>query len=52
MKQGDPVYPNLPFKMSAKSFTYLGVKVTKSNYSLFEINLTPLLEQCEEDIKR
>lgn len=45
-------YPNLPFKLSAESFTYLGVKVTKSYYSLFKCNLTPLLEQCKQDIKR
>ena len=38
--------------MSAESFTYLGLKVTKTYYSLFKSNLTHLLEQCKEGIKR
>lgn len=44
--------PNLPLKLSAHSFTYLGVKVTKSHHHLFKNNFTPLLEQTEKDIKR
>lgn len=45
-------YPNLPFKLSTESFTNLGVEVTKSYYCLFKSNLTPLLEQCKQDVKR
>lgn len=45
-------YPNLPFKLSVHSFTYLGVKVTKSYYHLFKNNFAPLLEQTKKDIKR
>lgn len=45
-------YPNLPFKLSAHSFTYLGVKITKSYHHLFKNNFMPLLEQTKKDIKR
>lgn len=44
-------YHNLPFQLSANSFTYLGVKMTKSYYSLFKGNFAPLLEQCKIDMK-
>lgn len=45
-------YPNLPFKLANDSFTYLGIKATKSYYSLFKSNFFPLLEQCKNDIKQ
>lgn len=43
--------PNLPFKLSTESFTFLGVKVTKSYYSLFKSNLTLPLEQRKQYFK-
>ena len=46
------LYPNLPFKLSANSFTYLGVKVTKSYHHLFKNNFASLLEQTKKDIQR
>lgn len=44
-------YPNLQFKLSIHSFTYLGVKVTKSYHHLFKNNFAALLEHTKTDIK-
>lgn len=43
---------NLPFKLSVDSFTFFGVKVTKSYYSVFKGNFTLLIEHCKKDIKQ
>ena len=48
----DGDYSQFPFKLETKSFTYLGVKVTRTMDELYSHNFKTLVERTTQDFKR